>query len=69
VRQGLLPGYVTCEDSSSVLRGRLLESTQLARHHGQPLPLEIRYDEFTWRQGRRPVTALPRRGGAGSAEA
>lgn len=30
-----------------MLRGRLLESAQLARHHGQPLPLEIRYDEFT----------------------
>jgi 5-methylcytosine-specific restriction enzyme subunit McrC len=30
-----------------VLRGRLLESVQLARHHGLPLPLEIRHDEFT----------------------
>jgi 5-methylcytosine-specific restriction enzyme subunit McrC len=30
-----------------VLRGRLLESSQLARHHGLPLPLEIRHDEFT----------------------
>ncbi len=47
IHQGLLPGYVACEDSSPVLRGRLLESAQLARHHGQPLPLEIRYDEFT----------------------
>lgn len=47
IHQGLLPGYVTCEESSLVLRGRLLESAQLARHHGQPLPLEIRYDEFT----------------------
>jgi 5-methylcytosine-specific restriction enzyme subunit McrC len=25
----------------------LLESAQLARHHGLPLPLEIRHDEFT----------------------
>jgi 5-methylcytosine-specific restriction enzyme subunit McrC len=47
IHQGLLPGYVTCEESSMVLRGRLLEGAQLARHHGQPLPLEIRYDEFT----------------------
>ena len=47
IHQGLLPGYVTCEESSLVLRGRLLESAQLARHHGQPLPLEISYDEFT----------------------
>jgi 5-methylcytosine-specific restriction enzyme subunit McrC len=47
IHQGLLPGYVTREESSMVLRGRLLESVQLARHHGQPLPLEIRHDEFT----------------------
>ena len=47
IYQGLLPGYVVREESSLVLRGRLLESAQLARHHGQPLPLEIRYDEFT----------------------
>ena len=47
IHQGLLPGYVTCEESSLVLRGRLLESAQLTRHHGQPLPLEIRHDEFT----------------------
>jgi 5-methylcytosine-specific restriction enzyme subunit McrC len=47
IGQGLLPGYVTVEESSPVLRGRLLESAQLARHHGVPLPLEIRHDEFT----------------------
>jgi 5-methylcytosine-specific restriction enzyme subunit McrC len=47
IRQGLLPGYVVVEESSLVLRGRLLESAQLARHHGLPLPLEIRHDEFT----------------------
>ena len=47
VHQGLLPGYVTVEESSPVLRGRLRESAQLAMHHGLPLPLEIRHDEFT----------------------
>jgi 5-methylcytosine-specific restriction enzyme subunit McrC len=47
VAQGLLPGYVEVEESAPVLRGRLLESAQLALHHGLPLPLEIRYDEFT----------------------
>jgi 5-methylcytosine-specific restriction enzyme subunit McrC len=47
IHQGLLPGYVVVEESSLVLRGRLLESAQLARHHGLPLPLEIRHDEFT----------------------
>ncbi len=47
IGQGLLPGYVSVEESSLVLRGRLLESAQLARHHGLPLPLEIQHDEFT----------------------
>jgi 5-methylcytosine-specific restriction enzyme subunit McrC len=47
IHQGLLPGYVVVEESSQVLRGRLRESEQLHRHHGLPLPLEIRHDEFT----------------------
>jgi 5-methylcytosine-specific restriction enzyme subunit McrC len=47
IHQGLLPGYVVVEESSLVLRGRLLEGAQLSRHHGLPLPLEIRHDEFT----------------------
>lgn len=47
IHQGLLPGYLVVEESSHVLRGRLRESEQLHRHHGLPLPLEIRHDEFT----------------------
>jgi 5-methylcytosine-specific restriction enzyme subunit McrC len=47
IHQGLLPGYVTVEETSPVLRGRLRESAQLAARHGLPLPLEIRHDEFT----------------------
>ena len=47
IHRGLLPGYVVVEESSQVLRGRLRESAQLHAHHGLPLPLEIRYDEFT----------------------
>ncbi len=47
IHQGLLPGYLVVEESSQVLRGRLRESEQLHRHHGLPLPLEIRHDEFT----------------------
>jgi 5-methylcytosine-specific restriction enzyme subunit McrC len=47
IHQGLLPGYLLVEESSPVLRGRLRESEQLRRHHGLPLPLEIRHDEFT----------------------
>ncbi len=45
--RALLPGYVVVEESSLVLRGRLRETEQLHRHHGLPLPLEIRHDEFT----------------------
>jgi 5-methylcytosine-specific restriction enzyme subunit McrC len=47
IHQGLLPGYILVEESSQVLLGRLRESEQLHRHHGLPLPLEIRHDEFT----------------------
>lgn len=47
VHQGLLPGYVVVEESSPVLRGRLLETVQLHQHHGLAFPLEIRHDEFT----------------------
>jgi len=47
IHQGLLPGYIVIDESSLVLRGRLRESEQLHRHHGLPLPLEIRHDEFT----------------------
>ena len=42
-----LHGYVTVEDRSSTLRGRLRVGEQLARWHGQPLPLEITRDDFT----------------------
>jgi len=47
LRGGLLHGYRPTETTSTVLRGRLREPAQLARRPGQPLPLEIRYDEFT----------------------
>jgi 5-methylcytosine-specific restriction enzyme subunit McrC len=47
IHQGLLPGYVTIEESSLILRGRLRETEQLHRHHGLPLPLEVRHDELT----------------------
>jgi hypothetical protein len=43
LRQGLLPGYVTLEETSYVLRGRLRETEQLHRQHGLPIPLEIRH--------------------------
>jgi 5-methylcytosine-specific restriction enzyme subunit McrC len=59
IRQGLLPGYTVVEESSPFLRGRLRESEQLHRHHGLPLPLEIRHDEFT-PTSRKTVSCGPR---------
>ncbi|MGV9978307.1 McrC family protein [Micromonospora wenchangensis] len=47
LRQGLLQGYRTVDDTSPVLRGRLRETAQLGRRPGLPLPLEIRHDEYT----------------------
>lgn len=47
LRGGVLQGYRRVEESAHVLRGRLRESEQLRRHHGRPIPLEIRHDHFT----------------------
>jgi 5-methylcytosine-specific restriction enzyme subunit McrC len=47
IHQGLLPGYLTVEETSPVLRGRLIESDQLHRHLGLAFPLEVRHDQFT----------------------
>lgn len=45
--QGLLKGYLTIDESLSVLRGRIREADQLRQRWGRMLPLEVRYDEFT----------------------
>jgi 5-methylcytosine-specific restriction enzyme subunit McrC len=47
LRQGLLQGYRTVEESSYVLRGRLRENDQLRHHYGRVIPMEIRHDDFT----------------------
>lgn len=47
LRQGLVQGYRTVEESSYVLRGRLREADQLRRRHGLVIPMEIRHDDFT----------------------
>jgi 5-methylcytosine-specific restriction enzyme subunit McrC len=47
VRQGLLQGYRTVDETSTVLRGRLRETAQLSRRAGLALPLEIRHDDYT----------------------
>jgi 5-methylcytosine-specific restriction enzyme subunit McrC len=45
--RGALQGYVTVEDSLPLLRGRIRTSDQLTRHPGSPLPLEVRFDDYT----------------------
>jgi 5-methylcytosine-specific restriction enzyme subunit McrC len=47
LRAGLLQGYRQYDETAPVLRGRLRESEQLRRHYTLPIPVEIRYDEFT----------------------
>ncbi|MGW4850525.1 McrC family protein [Streptomyces sp. NPDC004288] len=47
LRQGLLQGYRTTEESSHVVRGRLREAEQIRRRFGLPLPVEVTFDEFS----------------------
>ena len=45
--RGLLYGYRTEEDALRVVRGRIRFDDQIRRRFGLPLPVEVRYDEFT----------------------
>ncbi|WP_449060423.1 McrC family protein [Planomonospora algeriensis] len=47
LRQGVLQGYLEVEESLPVVRGRIREADQIRRRYGLPLPVEVRYDEFT----------------------
>ncbi|MFD8006323.1 McrC family protein [Streptomyces mirabilis] len=47
LRQGLLQGYRTTEESALVVRGRIREADQIRRRLGAALPVEVAYDEFT----------------------
>ncbi|GGP98623.1 McrBC 5-methylcytosine restriction system component [Actinomadura coerulea] len=47
LRQGLLQGYRTTEETSLVMRGRLREADQIRRHHGEFPAVEIVHDEYT----------------------
>ncbi|MEU1176886.1 restriction endonuclease [Streptomyces sp. NPDC005820] len=47
LRQGLLQGYRTTEETSFVVRGRIREADQTRRRFGATLPVEVAYDEFT----------------------
>ena len=52
--RGLLHGYRTEEDSLLTVRGRIRIDHQIRRRFGIPVPLEVRYDDFT-------VDVLPNR--------
>lgn len=52
--RGLLHGYRTEEDSLQTVRGRIRIDDQIRRRFGIPVPVEVRYDDFT-------VDVLPNR--------
>ena len=45
--RGLLHGYQRREEALHTVRGRIRFSEQIRRRFGIPLPVEVRYDEFT----------------------
>ncbi len=45
--RGLLHGYRTEEEALQTIRGRIRVADQLRRRFGVPLPIEVRYDDFT----------------------
>ncbi|MDE2992516.1 MAG: restriction endonuclease [Chloroflexota bacterium] len=45
--RGLLHGYRTEEAALHTVRGRILVAEQIRRRFGVPVPIEVRYDEFT----------------------
>ena len=45
--RGLLHGYRTEEESLHTVRGRIMFAEQIGRRFGAPLPVEVRYDDFT----------------------
>ena len=45
--RGLLHGYRTEEEALQTVRGRIRFDDQIRRRFGVPLPVEVRYDEFT----------------------
>ncbi|RKS69080.1 5-methylcytosine-specific restriction enzyme subunit McrC [Actinomadura pelletieri DSM 43383] len=47
LRQGVLLGYRETEEALPVVRGRIRVADQLRRRHGFPVPVEVRYDDYT----------------------
>ena len=45
--RGLLRGYLIQEDALHTVRGRIRFDEQVRRRYGIPLPVELRFDEFT----------------------
>ena len=45
--RGLLHGYQRREEALTTIRGRIRFAEQVQRRYGAPLPVEVRYDEFT----------------------
>ena len=45
--RGLLHGYLSEEDALFTVRGRIRFDEQIRRRYGIPLPVELRFDEFT----------------------
>ena len=44
---GLVHGYRTVEESAHTVRGRIRVDEQIRRRFGAPVPVEVRFDEFT----------------------
>jgi 5-methylcytosine-specific restriction enzyme subunit McrC len=47
IEAGVLRGYLSTDESSAVIRGRVRIGDQLVRRPGLLLPVEIRYDDYT----------------------
>ncbi|MDI3420134.1 McrC family protein [Streptomyces luteolus] len=47
LRQGVLQGYRSVEESALVVRGRIREAEQIRRHFGRTPPVEIAYDDYS----------------------
>lgn len=47
LERGILRGYATKEDKLQVVRGRIRISDQISRHQGIPIPLEVRYVDYS----------------------
>jgi len=45
--KGLLRGYLSEEDALHTVRGKIRFDEQIRRRYGIPLPIELRFDEFT----------------------